>query len=137
MLTSSSSIFPKGFIDETLRTLSLLFPRADPETRKWFRKLSKFLNLDSRASQCDTLRMADRHIDRFHFWRDRLIILKEMFDESEPKNLTQWWSDRRNGVQWYTFWVAIVVLLLTLFFGLVQCIEGGIQTYVALSVKST
>jgi hypothetical protein len=133
MLTSINPLFPNGFIDETLRTLSLLLPRSDPETRKWFQKLSKASNLDSRASQCDSVRMADRHIDRFHFWRDRLVILKEMFDESEPKNLTQRWSDRRNGVQWYTFWVAIVVLMLTLFLRLIQCIEGGIQTYIALS----
>ncbi len=38
------------------------------------------------------------------------MVLKQVYDESTPKTLSQWWHDRRNGVQWYTFWVAIVVL---------------------------
>lgn len=29
----------------------------------------------------------------------------------------------------YTFWVAVLVLLLTVVFGLVQSIEGGLQVY--------
>jgi hypothetical protein len=124
-------MFPEGFIDEILRTLALLLPRSDAETRKWYRNLSNKLCLDPRATQCDSLRLIDRHIDRFHFWRDRLVVLKEMFDEAEPRTLRQWWSDRRNGVQWYTFWIAGIVLVLTFVFGLIQCIEAGLQVYLA------
>jgi preprotein translocase subunit SecG len=29
----------------------------------------------------------------------------------------------------YTFWVAVLVLVLTIFFGLVQSIEGALQVY--------
>jgi hypothetical protein len=49
--------------------------------------------------------------------------------------MSQWWYDRRNGVQWWTFWIALLVLGLTILFGLSQCIEGGWQVrlaYVAL-----
>ncbi|EPE36969.1 hypothetical protein GLAREA_09132 [Glarea lozoyensis ATCC 20868] len=127
----NSPMFPDGLIDETLRTLALLLPRSDVETRKWYRKVSNKFLLDPQATQCNSLRLMDRHIDRFHFWRDRIVVLKEMFDEAEPRTLLQWWSDRRNVVQWYTFWVAGIVLVLTFVFGLIQCIEGGIQVYFA------
>lgn len=73
-----------------------------------------------------------RQIDNFGYWHDRLVILKEVYDEAQPSTLSQWWYDRRNGVQWYTFWVALLVLILTILFGLIQCIEGAIQAYVAL-----
>jgi hypothetical protein len=125
-------MFPDGFIDETIRTLALLFPQSDLKTRKWFRKLSRTSNLDCHAVKCDRLRAIDRHIDNFAFWRDRLVVLKQVFDEAEPSTLSQWWCDRRSEVQWYTFWVAILVLVFTLVFGLIQCIEGALQIYIAL-----
>lgn len=59
------------------------------------------------------------------------MILKQAFDESGPRGLRQWWSDRRNSVQWYTFWVAVLVFAMTLFFGLVQSIEGALQVYLS------
>lgn len=59
------------------------------------------------------------------------MMLKQAYDETTPRGLPQWWYDRRNGVQWYTFWTAIVVLVLTVFFGLVQSVEGAIQVYKA------
>jgi hypothetical protein len=72
-----------------------------------------------------------RQIENFRYWQDRLVILKEVYDEVRPNTLSQWWYDRRNGVQWYTFWVALWVLTLTIIFGLVQCIEGALQVYKA------
>lgn len=81
--------------------------------------------------RCKTLPASERQIDHFHFWRDRLVILKQAYDEATPRALPQWWYDRRNGPQWYTFWTAIVVLVLTVFFGLIQSIEGAIQVYKA------
>ncbi|KAF2135768.1 uncharacterized protein K452DRAFT_281038 [Aplosporella prunicola CBS 121167] len=124
-------IFPRGFVDETLRTLALLLPSNDRDTQTWFRQQQSFCNLDVQANKCTRLRADDRRIDNFAFWRDRLVILKQVFDEAEPSTLSQWWYDRRNGPQWYTFWVAVAVLLLTIFFGLVQSIEGALQVYKA------
>jgi len=82
--------------------------------------------------QCGQLPTKDRKIGNFKYWHDRLVILKEAFDNTEPKGVMQWWFDRRKRVQWYTFWVAVLVLILTVFFGVVQSIEGGIQAYAAL-----
>jgi hypothetical protein len=79
-----------------------------------------------------SLTMKDRDIGNFKYWHDRLVILKEGFDSTEPRPVGQWWFDKRKRVQWYTFWIAATVLVLTVFFGLVQSIEGGIQAYAAL-----
>lgn len=59
------------------------------------------------------------------------MILKQVFDEAEPNTIPRLWYDRRKGVQWYTFWVAVFVLVLTVFFGFVQSIEGALQVYKA------
>ncbi|KAF4628029.1 hypothetical protein G7Y89_g10121 [Cudoniella acicularis] len=126
-------LFPKGFVEETRHTLALLLP-SGPETRKWFRKqqASQNYKLDPKVIECGRLTADERQIENFMFWRDRLVILKQAFDEATPGNVSQWWWDRRNWVQWYTFWVAAIVLFLTIFFGLLQCIEGAIQAYKAL-----
>lgn len=147
---SAESLLPKGLAEETLQTLALLFPSSDTETRKWFSQLSE-AGLDKRAIQCGQLKTDHRQTERFRFWDDRLVVLKQVFDEAQPKSLSQWWYDRRNGVQWYcslianvpntdchplipvvkryTFWVAVLVLVLTIFFGLVQSVEGALQVY--------
>jgi hypothetical protein len=97
----------------------------------WFKKLSSHVKIDPRLIKCGHLRADDRQIENFTFWHDRLVILKQVFDEARPRTLSQWWFDRRNGVQWYTFWVAILVLTLTIFFGFAQCVEGALQAYKA------
>ncbi|KAF2126636.1 hypothetical protein P153DRAFT_388669 [Dothidotthia symphoricarpi CBS 119687] len=126
---SQSTILPKGLIEETLRTLALLFPQSDPAVRKWYRSLPTPFTLDPQLMLCGHLKTDDRQIETFVYWHDRIVVLKQVFDEATPRTLSQWWHDRRNGVQWYTFWIAIVVLGFTLFFGLIQSIEGALQVY--------
>lgn len=127
-----------------MRTLALLFPQAEfsrahgAERTKttWLKKLyekheKSSCIVDERLTRCGNLNTSDRQIQNFEFWRDRLVILKQAYDEATPSTLPQWWHDRRNGVQWYTFWVAVLVLTLTIFFGFVQSIEGALQVYKA------
>ena len=130
-MTRSQDLFPPGFCEETLRSIALLLPSADGGVVCWYRKQQQLQHLDGRATKRPILRVVGRQIDKFYFWRERLIILKQVFDEAEPNTISQWWYDRRRGPQWYTFWVAIVVLALTVFFGLAQTIEGAIQVYFA------
>ncbi|KAH7308858.1 hypothetical protein BKA65DRAFT_559725 [Rhexocercosporidium sp. MPI-PUGE-AT-0058] len=124
-------IYPDGLGEETLRTLSLIFPQHDKQTREWLKRHPESYRIDKTLLKCDPLQLDDRQIEKFHFWHDRLIILKQAFDQSRPATISQWWYDRRNGVQWYTFWIAVVVLFLTIFFGMVQSIEGALQVYKA------
>lgn len=129
------SFIPTDVVQETLRTLALLFPQSDRASREWLKQVQAREALDPGILACGGLRTELRSIEAFHYWQDRLSVLKQVFDDSEPKTIKQWWCDRRKRVQWYTFWVAILVLLLTVFFGLVQCIEGALQIY--LSIKQT
>jgi hypothetical protein len=128
-----SDIFPPGFIEETQRTMALLFPNYDRTTKKWYQKISSTSTqcLDSKLIDTGNLNAEGRQIGNFWYWHDRLVILKEVYDEARPNTLSQFWCDRRNGVQWYTFWVAVGVVLLTIIFGFVQCIEGALQVYKA------
>lgn len=124
-------LLPTSFIEETLQTISILLPREDPAVETWYQETCKLHSLDPSAIKLPYLSRGHRRIENFSFWRERLIILKQCFDEAEPKDIKQWWYDRRKRVQWYTFWVAIFVLLLTFFFGLIQSLVGILQVYKA------
>ncbi|KAH7120442.1 hypothetical protein B0J13DRAFT_457122 [Dactylonectria estremocensis] len=129
-----NSPFPGGFIKETLQTLALLFPSTDKATKSWLqaqRKHVEYDNIDPTLGRCGVVRAHDRRFERFSFWHDRLVILKQAFDESQPKTLSQWWFDRRNRVQWYTFWVAVLVFVMTMVFGIIQSLEGALQVYLS------
>ena len=127
----TSHLYPPSLIDETLRTLTLLFPSHDKPSKKWFASLPSSPPIDQHLIRLGSLRLDDRQIETYQFWHDRLIILKQAFDEARPVKMSQWWHDRRNGYQWYTFWVAVFVLILTVFFGMVQSIEGAMQVWKA------
>jgi hypothetical protein len=131
-LIDSSNMFPPGLISETQRTLALLFPQYDAVSMKWMQRQQSQLQLDSKILECGQLGSEDRQIDKFDYWHDRLVVLKQLFDDAEPRSLIQWWRDRRRPAQWYNFWFAVALVVgLTLLFGLVQSIEGGFQAYKA------
>ncbi|KAK8069999.1 hypothetical protein PG994_006615 [Apiospora phragmitis] len=104
----SQPLFPAGFLDETLRIFSLLFPQNDAATQKWLgAQISKGqgrdLVLDPAMLHCGSLWTHERRYESFRYWNNRLVILKQALDDARPQTMMQWWHDRRNGVQWYTF----------------------------------
>ncbi|KAF2825903.1 hypothetical protein CC86DRAFT_370764 [Ophiobolus disseminans] len=113
----------------------MLFPRYDKITEKWLSSelaSGKDSILPDPALLHGTRMVSDdRRAVNFEFWRDELLTLKERFDEPRPSSITQFWYDRRNKVQWYTFWIAVLVLCLTIFFGVIQSVEGALQVYKA------
>ncbi|KAF2794174.1 hypothetical protein K505DRAFT_242738 [Melanomma pulvis-pyrius CBS 109.77] len=132
--------FPDNLIQETLDTLSLLFPHSDGKTRALFdkqRSLFAEAGLDRKLVECGDLKAEDRNLNHFNFWRDRIEVLKDAFEESSPTRATlKVLRDRKNGGNWLNSWAAIVAIALTLFFGLVQSIEGAIQVYQLYHSKS-
>ncbi|KAI8954895.1 hypothetical protein F4801DRAFT_603476 [Xylaria longipes] len=110
----TNTLFPDGLVDETLRTLALLFPqsefsssiRSSNNKRVWFQKLCLA------SSPC-------------------LVDPRQIYDDATPKTIKQWRHDRRNGERWFTFWVAVLVLMITITLGLVQCIKSALQVYKA------
>jgi hypothetical protein len=134
-LTLISDIYPKGLIEETLRTLDLLFPRYDSDTQRWLASectsTKDAIQPDPALLTCDRMMSDDRCAATFSYWRDKLLTLKDKFDQPQHTSMAQFWYDRRNKIQWYTFWIAVLVLCLTVFFGLVQSLEGALQVYKA------
>ncbi|KAJ0118031.1 hypothetical protein J7T55_014484 [Diaporthe amygdali] len=148
-----NSQLPPGLAEETIKTIALLFPQAEyggskKSTRKkraWLSKLCKNheneygCRVDECVNRCGGLPASERQIERFRFWRDRLGVLKQTYDETTPSTISQWWHDRRNGPQWFTFWVAGVALALAtlaLFLTVVQAVEGALQVFLAYNPKS-
>lgn len=78
--------------------------------------------------KCSQLKLEEGQIDHFEFWHDRLVALKQYFDDSRPRTIKQWWFDDRKRAQW--FWVAIMLVFYTILFGVIQCIEGGGQIWI-------
>jgi hypothetical protein len=100
--------------------------------RKYFEKCRIRFSLDPAAGACGHLSTRIRKIECFSYWKDRLIILKQAFDDSEPHTVSQWWHDDRKKVQWYTFWVAALVLFLTILFGTIQSVTAVVQAWAAV-----
>jgi hypothetical protein len=68
------------------------------------------------------------HLNEFYHWRDRLIRIHQEFQSPGP-GWRQLWSDRRNPLQWYTFWFAVAILILTVIFGIITTILAFLQTW--------
>jgi hypothetical protein len=124
------------FIEETLDTIALLLPQDNATSNHWFEQRRKDLGLDPAARTNGHLNASSRQIHKFKHWGDRLSILKKAFDDSEPKSVSQWWYDDRKRVQWYTFWIAVLVLLLTIVFGLIQSVSSVVQAWASVKALS-
>jgi len=129
-----SDIFPDGFAAETLRTLARLFLQHDSKTKEWVisgNRPSKDGSVHVNLEILKCGRVQDRSADQFAYWRKELVALQVIFDKPRSLTLTQSLHDRRNIAQWYTFWIAVVVLVLTVFFGMVQSVLAAVQVYKA------
>ncbi len=134
MLTKHSGDLPNGIAEEALRTLAILFPRANIQAREWLKKVVE--SARDRKEYIDPgigdLKTTSLEIESFGYWRPRLLALESAFARSEPATLYQWWYDRRKRREWATFWVAFLILILTIVFGLIQSITSIVQAYAAI-----
>jgi hypothetical protein len=121
-MSSKVEIIPNEVIDEYLKTMNLLFPGRDIKTRKFLQRKRQMFCLEGPVNYPGPLYLSD-----FHFWRDRLSTLYTEFC-SPPPSMTQLFNDRRNVLQWYTFWFAVVILALTIIFGLISSITAVLST---------
>jgi hypothetical protein len=97
-------------LKETIRTLDLLFPSWHKETGVFLKKKGQsFHDIVDPLEHGRTLHLLD-----FHHWRDRLLQVSEDIYQSPPSSWAQLWNDTRNPQQFYTFWIALVILGLTL-----------------------
>jgi hypothetical protein len=131
-LTGFSLLYPDGFLSETERTLSLLFPPANFETSKRTRRIGEKNHVDIEAAIESSI-ASDEMLDlsNYPYWQERLCEVQKAYDDARPKTLKQWWFDRRNRFEWATFWTAVVVFILTMVFGLIASVTGILQVYAA------
>jgi len=101
----------QSYASEALKTLGLLFPGTESHCKRWFEKrVGKGID----AAAGDQPSSSSRVLD-FCAWRSRLLTLEREFDNSAPRKMSQWWHDRRKRREWFPFWIALVVLILTVF----------------------
>ncbi len=120
------SFIPKIVLEETLLTLDLLFPYWDEQTQSFLKKAGHDL---LPYGPFEYPRPLDTN--EFVIWRDRLIRLYDTYN-SPPVGWRQMWHDRRNALQWYTFWLAAVIVVMTFVFGVISSVTSIIQAQAAL-----
>lgn len=74
-----------------------------------------------------TLPATTRDIAQYPYWGRRFLEIRDEYDHTEPTTVKQWIVDKRKPNQRYTFWIAVVALVLALVFGLIQSITGILQ----------
>ena len=111
---------------ETLASLDLLFPPLDPEVVEFLKNSGALTVLDGAYG-----RSRPTNLREFVHWRDRLKQIHEAFNEPPP-GWSQLWADKRNLQQFYTFWIALLILVSTLVFGLITSVTGIIQCYASM-----
>lgn len=65
--------------------------------------------------------------DDFPLFGQRLTKLQDFSLRQQPSRLRDLWHDRRNPLQWYTFWAVLVVGGLSLVLAVLQLIVGILQ----------
>jgi hypothetical protein len=121
------SFLPQGLAEETLRTITLLFSEHGKSARARLHRQMGARKAEKGMGRLGPVLREHHRIQSYNYWRDRLVDLKETFDQTKPTTWRQWLHDRRNTPEWAAFWIAMVILFLTL----VQCIEGSLQAYKA------
>jgi len=98
VVISTNDLFPLGPAKETLEKLSLLFPRNEfsgivgsgAKRGKWFKTICSEWEgktggkVDAQLLRCEALPENARRIKKFSYWRDRLVLLKERYDNGVP-----------------------------------------------------
>jgi hypothetical protein len=122
---STASFLPSEFVNETLSTLSLLVPQTKQECNAWLRaqvdvyRLDPFIILDRQV--------VERGKRKYPYWQMRLVALSETFDRKMPTGPVQWWYDRRDMGRWWSYWLVMLGIFLTVLFGLIQSVTGILQ----------
>jgi hypothetical protein len=110
--------------EETLRTLDVLFPAWDPNTIEFVDSMSSHGDMISPFKLEDLYPQQQQSLSKFRFWRARLteLILEH---QSPPHDWRQIWNDRRNPMAFWTFWIGLMIFLLTLVFGVIASVLAG------------
>ena len=107
----TTDVYGKDLLEEAMKSLDLLFPFGDSQTRKFLSGEGHPFFLAETHNFPRTMDLGD-----FSFWRRRIVILYDAFN-APPSRVHQMWKDKRNPMQWWTFWLAGFLVILTVIFG--------------------
>lgn len=116
--SSEEPILPRPLLSETLDTFELLFPWHNKDTRSFLLENNKPIY---GLGRCGRKRIPN--IEHYVFWGHRLSDLLDVF-EDPPRNVWQLWRDQRNFNEWAAFWLALLVIVLTV----VSIVAGMVST---------
>jgi hypothetical protein len=117
------SALPERLLRETIWSLNLLFPQWDPQINTLLKRHGQNFQQAGPYDGPPTLNLVE-----FQYWRDRLSELHDVVYLSPPVSWAQLWRDRRNPQQFWTFWLALVILLLTF----VSTVTGVVQAWASV-----
>ena len=103
-----SACIPAEVLQETIVSLNLLFPSWDVETVRVLKAEGQNFQQFGSSTGPKTLTLKE-----FLYWRDRLMELYDVVFLSPPASLRQLFLDDRNPQNYWTFLIAVVVLILT------------------------
>ena len=72
-------------------------------------------------------RLGQLDLASYPYFGQRLKALQDRYNKAAPTSLSQMWFDRRKPVEWAILWVAVVVFILTVLFGLISSVAGILQ----------
>jgi hypothetical protein len=99
---------PRAVLHETILSLNLLFPHWDHASNEFLEAHKQNFHRHEPYDGPKTLNLME-----FDHWRDRLLELSDVVFTSPPASIRQLFMDRRNPQQFWTFWIAIIILFLT------------------------
>ncbi|KAH7163704.1 hypothetical protein DER46DRAFT_604902 [Fusarium sp. MPI-SDFR-AT-0072] len=119
---------PLEVIHETIRSLDLLFPRYNIPTNRFLRAHNKNLYSFRLRNPGDVhYRTRSKvRLKEFVFYHDRVIELAQEFI-NPPKSWDTIFKDYRNPIQYWTFWIGLVIFIATV----VSAVLAGVQVYYA------
>ena len=119
-------MFLPQLLRETIWSLNLLFPTNDKDTVDFLtRKAMRFHNDPPYNSHTPF------DLNEYEYWRKRLYQLRQIYT-AQPKSLRVALMDKRNTLQLYTFWTALIIFSLTIIFGFISSVTAVISTRAAL-----
>ena len=116
---------PRELLDETIKTLDVLFPPWHDRTVQFLRDQDQDFHLLPPVPR-DLPKLRE-----FTYWRERMIDVVIEF-ESPPRNWKHIWRDRRYPVAFWTFWIGISIFAMTLLFGLIGALLAGMALHAAV-----
>lgn len=109
-LEAGTTVIPKSILEEAIDTINLLFPSEKKETQDYLRKHGRTF---WKLGYCKGKR--DLGVGRYLHWQDSVQQLMDII--GEPKTGLQQFrldKERKNTLEFATFWTATVVALLTI-----------------------